>query len=209
MRGASHAWNLLVSMSKQRDQAIASGRHATVNVLLDSYHAAAAKADLAAYFGCMDKQGRFLGTDATENWSAFEFYDFTKPHFATGIGWAYIPMSGTRKVTYFPGPSSEGAKFCTFDELLHNESFGTCRGSGTLIYNEEHNCWFIAAYHLSFPVPNDLANNVTTLIKKGDPILQSNQAEAAAAKLIAELELEGFVEKAGSSKGSKKKKGKN
>jgi hypothetical protein len=191
--------------NKHREQAIGSSRHATVDALLDSFHTAAAKADLVAYFGCMDKRGRFLGTDATENWTAGDFYDFTKPYFASGKGWTYVPVAGSRKVTYYPGPSIEAAQFCTFDEILHNESFGTCRGSGTLVYSSEHGCWFVAAYHLNFPVPNDLAGEVTTLIKKGDPSSQAKQADAAAAQLLAELEL---ADKGSSSKGGKKKKGK-
>jgi hypothetical protein len=196
-------------MSTKRNDVIARGRHATVDQLLDTFHSSARKADLATYFGCFDQRGRFLGTDATENWSATEFYDFTKPHFATGKGWTYIP-TGQRQVTYYPGPSSDNAAFCTFDEQLHNDGFGSCRGSGTLIRDETLNCWLIASYHLTFPVPNDIAHKVTDLIKSADSTLQSKQADAAAAQLLAELELEGSgVEKAGGGgKGSRKKKGK-
>eukprot|EP00428_Durinskia_dybowskii_P060867 CAMPEP_0170369604 /NCGR_PEP_ID=MMETSP0117_2-20130122/8070_1 /TAXON_ID=400756 /ORGANISM="Durinskia baltica, Strain CSIRO CS-38" /LENGTH=196 /DNA_ID=CAMNT_0010624331 /DNA_START=62 /DNA_END=652 /DNA_ORIENTATION=+ len=194
-------------MEKKRDDIIGSGRHKSVDQLLDSYHRAAAKADLVAYFGCMDKQGRYLGTDASENWSSTEFYDFCKPYFATGRGWTYIPIPKSRKVTYFPGPTSEGAVFCTFDELLHNDSFGSCRGSGSLIYSTEFDCWFIAAYHLTFPVPNDIADEITDRIKSEDGTLLASKADAAAAELLAELELEEAQGGSKTAKGNKKKKG--
>ena len=53
--------------------------------------------------------------------------------------------------------------FATFDELLDSESFGaTSRGTGTLIFGS--NCWFIASYHLSFPIPDDIAKTVFIII---------------------------------------------
>lgn len=197
-------------MSKGKAAAIGSGRHATVEALLDAYHAAASRADIQSYFGCMHRLGRFVGTDSTENWSSEEFHDFCLPYFASGQGWTYVPVSSSRKFGYFPGPSAQGAQFCTFDELLHNDSFGTCRGTGTLVYDADLSSWFIAAYHLSFPVPNDAAREVTALIKKNDSTLKEKQADAAAAQLLAELELEESADKkTGGGKSSKKKKGKN
>lgn len=193
-----------MSKPSNAESLIGSARHVTADALLESFHSSASKADLTGYFGCFDKQGRFLGTDATENWSAVEFYDFSKPHFVKGGGWTYTYVPGTRKYTHYL--QSDGSpNFCTFDEILTNCSFGTCRGSGSLVFNPNVSCWFIAAYHLTFPVPNDMAEDITSKIKASDPALKLQLADQAAAQLLAELELEDAPEK-GKSKSSKKKK---
>lgn len=51
-----------------------------------------------------------------------------------------------------------------FDELLNNEAYGTSRGTGVLIRTGEG--WKIVQYHLTFPIPNDLAGDFTAQIKK-------------------------------------------
>ena len=188
------------------DSVLGSSRHSTVDLLLEAFHSAASNADLTKYFACFDKAGRFLGTDATENWDAIEFYNFCKPYFAKGSGWTYVPVRGSRKVSYYANVDGT-PNFCTFDEILFNDSFGTCRGSGSLIYSQATCSWLVAAYHLSFPVPNDIAGEVTATLKAADPTLKSKLADQAAVQLLAELELEDAPEKA-KSKSSKKKKGK-
>jgi len=188
------------------DSILGSSRHSTVDQLLEAFHSAASNADLTKYFACFDKGGRFLGTDATENWDAIGFYNFCKPYFAKGSGWTYVPIVGSRKVTYFTHVDGT-PNFCTFDENLFNDSFGTCRGSGSLIFNQATGSWLVAAYHLSFPVPNDIAGEVTATLKAADPALKSKLADQAAAQLLAELEREDAPEKS-KSKSSKKKKGK-
>ena len=53
-----------------------------------------------------------------------------------------------------------------FDELLENEKYGTCRGSGVLIATPEG--WRIAQYNLTFVVPNDIALEVVKTIREAD-----------------------------------------
>lgn len=195
-----------MSKSSVAEGVLGCSSYGSVDQLLDAFHAAASKADLAAYFGCFDKTGRFLGTDATENWSATEFYSFCKPHFARGNGWTYTPMAGSRKVTHYNHTDGR-PNFCTFDEILLNDGFGTCRGTGSLLYNQASSCWLVAAYHLSFPVPNDIAHDITSTIKSADPTLKAKLADQAAADLLAELELEDEPKKE-KAKSGKKKKGK-
>lgn len=182
---------------------IGSARFGTVDLLLDAFHKAASVADLTGYFGCFDVNGRFLGTDASENWSAAEFLAFCKPHFSKGNGWTYTVQPGSRKVVQFAHHDGS-ANFCTFDEILFNDSFGTCRGSGTLIYSASISSWHVAAYHLSFPIPNEIAHDITATIKAADPGLKGKLADQAAAELLAELDLEDEKK----TKSSKKKKGK-
>lgn len=53
------------------------------------------------------ESGRFLGTDATENWSAEEFRKYAEPAFAAGNGWNYTPTGG------FPSCSPLPAELCS------------------------------------------------------------------------------------------------
>jgi SnoaL-like domain len=195
-----------------------TARHSSVESLLDAFHAAAAEASIDNYFGCFyGSNSRFLGTDASENWSAVEFYQYSKPHFDRGSGWTYVPRTGSRKIEELctsPLAASSGVtKIATFDELLDSQSFiATSRGSGTAVYDTELSSWFIQSYHLSFPTPNDIANEICSKIaayeKKENAAALTRKADAAAAELLAELELED--KKASGDKGSKsngKKKG--
>jgi hypothetical protein len=50
-----------------------------------------------------------------------------------------------------------------FDEILDSSSYGTSRGTGVLIRTNEG--WKISQYHLTFPIPNELARHVTDEIK--------------------------------------------
>jgi hypothetical protein len=176
--------------AQEKQLAIASSRHNSPDALLNAFHSAAMATDLNAYFGCFHQTSRFLGTDASENWTVEEFYDFSRPYFKAGHGWSYNLVAGTRKFVHFPSKVEAESMFCTFDEVLLNDGFGTCRGSGTLVFDSSSKSWFIAQYHLTFPVPNDLAEDVTKLISAKDVNLQQAKADQAAAELLKELELE-------------------
>ena len=128
----------------------------SVDQTLDRFHAAAARADETAYFDCFAPEGVFIGTDATERWDVPAFRAFAHPYFAQGKGWTYTHTK--RHIAL--APSKDVA---WFDELLHNEKLGTCRGSGVLrLIGGE---WKIAQYNLSIPIPNDLARSVVEIIR--------------------------------------------
>ncbi|OQR86257.1 hypothetical protein ACHHYP_10795 [Achlya hypogyna] len=183
---------------------IGSSAHGSVDALLDAFHTAATNGDLKGYFGCYHKDGRFLGTDATENWHVNEFFDFAKPHFATGSGWEYRPIAGSRKVTYLP--SEIAPAYCVFDELLESADFlATSRGSGTLVLT--NGAWHVLQYHLTFPIPNDLAKAMTAKIAQFELKTKDVAAADAAAKLIDEWALEEDA-KPSAAKPSKKRSGK-
>jgi hypothetical protein len=192
-----------------------TGTATTVAMLLDTFHRAAANADLNTYMGCFfSPESRFLGTDSLENWLITEFYGYSKPHFDAGKAWTYTPRAASRKITELVCGGSV-PRIAAFDELLDSESFVcTTRGTGTAIFDGSH--WFLLSYHLSFPTPNDIAEDICKRIvvfeKKTATYAAAAKADAAAAALLAELELE---EESGSSKtigkqssnSSKKKKG--
>ena len=156
--------------------------------LLDELHNAAYAGDLSRYFGCFAKNSRFLGTDPHENWRAVEFLEFCRPHFdGTKPAWIYRPIDGSRKIDIH-----DINNFATFDELLDSESF-LCisRGTGALVKLDDY--WFVSLYHLSFPVPNDLAKETckqfATFQEKSSLARKTAASDEAASQLLAEIEL--------------------
>ena len=127
---------------------------------LDDFHAAAAAADEARYFGHFAAGAVFLGTDATERWDVTAFRAYAHPRFATGKGWTYTPV---RRVVAL---SVDGA-FAWFDEDLQNRTLGLARGSGVLLRNRDR--WLIAQYNLTVPIPNDKMGNVVATLRAASP----------------------------------------
>lgn len=152
-----------MSSSIELVDSIRSCRYATVDELLNAFNSAAAAASLKDYFGCFASvDSRFLGTDSTENWTASDFYAYTKPHFTIGKGWTYIPRKETRKIDLFYNTQQQQKQplYAYFDELLDSESFSLSRGTGVCEYDASLNCWFINSYHLTFAIPNGLAKGI-------------------------------------------------
>ena len=127
-----------------------------VAATLDQFHEAAAKADGKKYFQLFAPEGVFLGTDATERWTVEEFKKYAMPFFDKGKGWTYIPK--TRHVDFAPG-----GEVAWFDEILASEPYGVCRDSGVM--RKIAGVWKISQYHLTIPVPNDLAATVVKMIR--------------------------------------------
>lgn len=125
--------------------------------VLDDFHAAASESDLDRYIGHFADEGVFLGTDASERWTRDEFLAFCKPYFNEGRGWSYQPKE--RRITVL-----RGGRHAFFDELLWNESYGTCRSTGSLVRRGGR--WLLVQYSLSFPVPNEVAKDVIGTIRK-------------------------------------------
>jgi len=130
--------------------------------ILDAFHEAAASSNEEAYFSCFSPshEARFLGSDGKENWTVDEFRAYAKPHFAAGNGWVYKPIE--RKIDI--DSLSESVVIACFDEHLSSEKWGRARGTGVLTF--ENNTWKILQYHLSFPIPNELANDMTKRISQ-------------------------------------------
>ena len=129
---------------------------AEVAATLDRFHAAAARADGAAYFALFAPEAVFIGTDAGERWDLAQFRAFALPYFQKGQGWTYVPSHRHVQLS----PSGDVA---WFDESLSNVSLGVCRGTGVLRRVDGH--WLVCQYHLTIPVPNALAKDVVKLIR--------------------------------------------
>ena len=127
-----------------------------VSKVIDALHQYASEARFNDYFDLYSPSAVFIGTDASETWTLEEFKQYAKPVFDRGQGWTY--MSKDRHI-YF----SAKHDVAWFDELLDNASLGLTRGTGVLIKTPEG--WKFTQYHLTIPIPNDLAHDVASQIK--------------------------------------------
>lgn len=129
---------------------------AGVAAVLDDWHRAAAEANEPRYFAHLAPEAIFLGTDATERWTAESFRVWARPYFARGKAWTFVPRD--RKIRF-----SRDGRVAWFDELLDSQSYGVCRGSGVL--QKIGDDWRIEQYNLSIPIPNALANEFVERIR--------------------------------------------
>jgi len=133
------------------------GAEEAIDGVLNSFHQAASDADGALYFSLFAEDAVFIGTDATERWSVEEFKTFAEPYFSKGRGWTYTKTQRHVDIAV-------NGETAWFDEMLWNEKYGTCRGTGVLVLTEKG--WRIAQYHLTFPIPNELSAEFTSRIKE-------------------------------------------
>lgn len=129
------------------------------DTVLNDLHGAASRADGEAYFALFTPDAIFLGTDATERWTVDEFKAYAAPHFSKGRGWTYTVTERHINIAH-------SGQHASFDELLHNDGLGLCRGTGVL--RRINGSWKIEQYHLTIPIPNALARDVVGLIKKAE-----------------------------------------
>lgn len=135
-----------------------------INALLDSFNAAAARADYNAYFNFYADGAIFTGTDATERWDKNEFMKWAKPYFDRGRAWSFKAL---QRHIYF----AKSGDIAWFDELL-NTQMKICRGSGVLV--KQGNEWKIKQYILSATVPNELMNSLIKMkAAKEDSIINT------------------------------------
>lgn len=138
-------------------QIFAQTQEQAVNTVLNQFHQAAAKADAKIYLNSLTENAIFLGTDASERWTKQQFTAFVLPYFNQGKGWLYVMKE--RNISFIKQNT-----IAFFDELLENEKYGYCRGSGVLVKTEQG--WKISQYNLTFLVPNELSTEITDQIKK-------------------------------------------
>ena len=130
---------------------------ASIDTVLDEFHAAAAAADEERYAATMTGDVVFLGTAPGERWEGAAWREFVHSFFARGKGWAYEPSDRTVVV------AADG-HVAWFDETVENRHFGACRGSGVL--RREGGEWRVAQYNLTIPVPDDLVPELVEKIRE-------------------------------------------
>ena len=128
-----------------------------LDILLNGLHQDAHEGNYETYFERYTSDAVFLGTDKTERWTIQEFKEYAKPAFADGHGWTY-------EVVKRNWEGSGDTRW--FDEILFNEKYGHCRGTGVVeLINGE---WKIAHYSLTLLIPNDIAAEVGSLTIEAD-----------------------------------------
>ena len=129
-----------------------------LNKLMNEWHLAATNANGDVFFGFMDTDCIYIGTDAKERWTKDEFVQFAKPYFEKGKAWDFKSIE--RKF-YF----SKNKKTAWFNETL-NTWMGVCRSSGVL--EKSSGNWKLKHYHLSVTVPNEKIKKFIELVEKQD-----------------------------------------
>jgi len=127
-----------------------------ITKVLDIFHQAAAQANAQVYLNLLTDDAIFLGTDASERWNKKQFTDFVLPNFDNGNGWLYVAKE--RNISLL-----ENHTAAFFDEILENDKYGRCRGTGVVIQTDQG--WGISQYSLSVMVPNGIAKKVVDEIK--------------------------------------------
>jgi hypothetical protein len=127
-----------------------------IHQLIDKWHLAATQANADMFFGFMDEESIYIGTDASEHWTKKEFISFAKPYFDKGKAWDFKPYDRDLHVT-------NDGKIAWFSELL-TTWMGVCRGSGIL--KKTTTGWKLEQYHLSVTVPNEIIRDFIDLVQK-------------------------------------------
>lgn len=140
-------WRILqVTDTRQRNGCDRPDYTAALDSLISRWHEAAATADEEVFFGSMLNEGIYIGTDASELWTAGEMAEWAAPYFERDTAWAFTPYD---RHLYF----DESGTTAWWDELLETW-MGVCRGSGVAVRNEQGE-WKLAHYHLSVTIPNE------------------------------------------------------
>ncbi len=141
------ACNIQSEFPKSASESVSTNTEADkaqIAALLDSFNAAAARADFETYFSYYTEDAIFIGTDATEHWDKKAFMQWAKPAFDSKKTWNFTPLE---RHIY----TGEQADIAWFDELL-NTSMKICRGSGVVV--KKDGIWKVQQYVLSMTIPN-------------------------------------------------------
>lgn len=121
-----------------------AAERAAVDSVLSDFHRSASEGAWDHYFGLFTPDAVFLGTDATERWTLAEFRGYADG----SSGWTYLMTERNIFV-------SDDGSSAWFDERLQNDRYGETRGTGVLVRGDAG--WKISQYHLTIPIPNELA----------------------------------------------------
>jgi SnoaL-like domain len=156
------------SSKKTVNSETAGDDHKQIGALLDTFNAAAARADYTAYFNCLETDAIFIGTDATERWRKDSFAVWAKPFFDRGRAWNFKSIE---RHIYLSADNATA----WFDELLDTQ-MKICRGSGVVVKKNKE--WKIQQYVLSATIPNGILDTVVSMkAPVDDLIIKEKQAK--------------------------------
>lgn len=128
-----------------------------IHAFIDEWHDDAAKARLA-YFDKIAPNGIYIGTDKAELWNREQFKAWARGFFGRKSAWSF---KAVKRNVYM----SPDKKFIWFDELLDTQ-MGPCQASGVIRKTAQG--FEIAHYQLSIAIPNEVAAEVTKLVRQAE-----------------------------------------
>ena len=131
------------------------GYRKQINAFIDLWHDDAANSRLV-YFDKIAPHGIYIGTDKTELWNRDQFKAWAQRAFEKKSAWSF---KAVKRNVYM----SADKKFVWFDELLDTQ-MGPCQASGVIRKTDKG--LEIEHYQLSIAIPNELAKQVTKLVKE-------------------------------------------
>ncbi len=158
---------------------------ASIDQMLTRFRNAAENADAKEYFGCLDKDGIFLGTDEKERFTLETLKATFEPYFVKGIGW----KRDIKQRYIFVGPSNQ---IGWFEEHAQRENLGAMRTTGVVRKTDDG--WKIVQYNVSFPVPNEVVSDVAAIIRKSKESAGTNTSAASKEKLLTDEQRQRFDE---------------
>ena len=136
-----------------------------VNAFVDGWHDDAAHARMA-YFDKIAPDGVYIGTDRGELWRRDAFREWGRKYFeGKRAAWVF---HATRRNIY----ASADGNTIWFDELLDTGNMGHCMASGVIRRTPAG--FEIEHYQLSIAVPNEVAKQVTGLVKAAEATAAHN-----------------------------------
>ncbi|MCI5058289.1 MAG: nuclear transport factor 2 family protein [Flavobacteriales bacterium] len=155
-RSSELGWRIVsIIDSRTRGEKLPSPSFDHLNELVNSWHQAASVADETTFFGLMDIDGIYIGTDSSERWLRDDLREWSEKYFKRDTAWHFEPID--REWSY-----SEDLNVAWWDERLVTW-MGVCRGSGVL--EKKNGNWKIMHYHLSVTVPNDKIKQFIELVE--------------------------------------------
>ena len=146
---------MMVAMIVASTSVVSASPREDIGKVLDAWHQSSATADADTYYGAMTDDCIFLGTDATERWLRDELRAWAEPHFVEAPAWAFTV---TERTIYL----DEGGEVAWFEEYL-GTGMGDCRASGVMKLVDDR--WMIRHYDLALTVPNDLVDDLKSLVE--------------------------------------------
>jgi len=132
---------------------------ARIAASFDQLDAAATRVDATAYLGRLDPDLIWIGNDIAERWTYDAFEGFVRPYFERGEGWTYSARE--RQIVLSPDPCE---CLAWVDQVLDSETYGTAVSTAVMRRSDTGD-WRIWRNALTYPIPNDLAHDMTVEIR--------------------------------------------
>lgn len=126
-----------------------------LNIKVDQWHKAAAKADSVYFFNFMHEKAIYIGTAPNERWTKADFLVFAIPYFRRGQAWSFKPID--RHWNF-----NKDKTLAWFDETI-STWMDDCQSTGVLELIDGK--WLLKHYQLSVLIENEKIKSFIELRK--------------------------------------------